>query len=263
MLITRISSIFVVLFAITRTALPQFNSLVWADEFDKPGLPDPSKWSYDTAGNASGWGNNEWQFYTAADPDNAMVRDGCLHIRAIREKAGGKNFTSARLITKGKGDWLYGRVEVRAKLPGARGIWPAIWMLPTDWEYGGWPESGEIDIMEHVGFMPDSVFAAVHTKSYNHLIGTHPVKGRFLENIHDGFHVYSLEWNTQEIRMYADDIHYFTFKKEPSGPDAWPFDKRFHLLLNVAVGGNWGAMKGVNEKAFPQEMVVDYVRVRQ
>jgi beta-glucanase (GH16 family) len=127
--------------------------LVWSDEFDKPGLPDDSKWSFDTNGNASGWGNNEWQYYTAKKIENAVVEDGMLHIKAITESISDKQYSSARLVTKGKGDWLYGRIEVRAKLPGARGIWPAIWMLPTDWTYGGWPKSGEIDIMEHVGYI--------------------------------------------------------------------------------------------------------------
>ena len=128
--------------------------LVWSDEFNYSGLPDSKKWSYDTSGNASGWGNNEAQYYTNAQLKNAEVKDGCLHINAIKEDFEGKKYTSARLVTKSKGDWLYGKVEVRAKLPEGRGMWPAIWMLPTDWSYGGWPASGEIDIMENVGYDP-------------------------------------------------------------------------------------------------------------
>ncbi len=237
--------------------------LVWSDEFEGTGLPDPSKWSYDTIGNEYGWGNNEWQHYTVNRTANANVKDGMLHITAVKEKIAGRKFSSARLITKGKGDWLYGRVEVRAKLPGIRGIWPAIWMLPTDWEYGGWPESGEIDIMEHVGYMPDSVFASIHTKKYNHVIRTQRTRGIFFNDLHDNFLIYAMEWDQDEIRIFADDVHYFTYRKESDNPDVWPFNKRFHLLLNVAVGGNWGAVKGVNRRGFPQEMIVDYVRVYQ
>ena len=237
--------------------------LVWSDEFDKPGLPDESKWSYDTDGNATGWGNNEWQFYTIKKSENAFVKDGMLHIRAVRESISDKQYSSARLVTKGKGDWLYGRIEVRAKLPGARGIWPAIWMLPTDWAYGGWPKSGEIDIMEHVGFMPDSVFASVHTESYNHVIGTQRTKGYHLRSAPSRFHVYALEWDVETIKAYVDNDLYLTFKKEAGDSKVWPFDKKFHLLLNVAVGGNWGAVQGVDPDAFPQEMIVDYVRIYQ
>jgi beta-glucanase (GH16 family) len=242
---------------------PAGRKLVWSDEFSGTGLPDASKWSYDTAGNASGWGNNEWQNYTAGRLENAWVENGMLHVRAIREATGNKQYSSARLITKGKGDWLYGRIEVKAKLPGARGIWPAIWMLPTDWVYGGWPKSGEIDIMEHVGYMPDSVFGSVHTESYNHTIGTQKTKGIYLPDLHEQFHVYTVEWDAAVIRIFVDDKPFFSFSKEKSDPKVWPFDKPFHLLLNVAVGGNWGAVKGVDETAYPQEMVIDYVRIYQ
>ncbi|MBA4323348.1 MAG: glycoside hydrolase, partial [Odoribacter sp.] len=129
-------------------------TLVWSDEFEYAGLPDNNKWSYDTAGNAGGWGNNELQFYTKTRLANAEVKGGSLYINAIKEDYKGFKYTSARLITKLNGDWLYGRFEIKAKLPSGRGMWPAIWMLPTDWAYGGWPSSGEIDIMEHVGYDP-------------------------------------------------------------------------------------------------------------
>ena len=146
--------------------------LVWSDEFSYAGLPDDSKWSYDTAGNERGWGNKESQFYTKARLKNAEVKDGYLFINAYREDYKGFKYTSARLITKEKGDWLYGRMEIKAKLPDGRGMWPAIWMLPTDWEYGGWPASGEIDIMENVGYDPYVILASAHTQSYNHVKGT-------------------------------------------------------------------------------------------
>ncbi len=235
--------------------------MVWNDEFDYIGLPDSTKWSYDTDGNSWGWGNNEAQHYTASDSSNAYVKDGILTITAKIDSMGGKKYTSARLITKGKGDWLYGRFEIKAKLPTGLGTWPAIWMLPTDWEYGNWPASGEIDIMENVGFMPDTIIGTVHTESYNHMIGTQKTDSIYMPTNFTDFHVYSLEWEENEIRVFVDDAHYFTFNNEGKSFQEWPFDKRFHLLLNLAVGGNWGGEKGVDDTLFPHRFYVDYVRV--
>ncbi len=146
--------------------------LVWSDEFDHRGLPDSSKWGYDVGGH--GWGNKELQYYTERRKENARVEDGHLIIEARRDNSGGHEYTSARLVSKGKGDWTYGRFEVSAKLPSGRGTWPAIWMLPSLKSYGnfGWPDNGEIDIMEHVGFDPDVVHGSAHTKAYYHSIGT-------------------------------------------------------------------------------------------
>ncbi len=242
---------------------PEKYRLVWSDEFNYKGLPDTAKWSFDTEGNAWGWGNNEDQFYTSGRLENARVAKGKLFIHALREEMGGKKYTSARLITKGKGDWLYGKFEVRAKLPEGRGMWPAIWMLPTDWKYGGWPASGEIDIMENVGFAPDTILASAHTKSYNHVAGTQRSDTIILPDCYDRFHVYQLEWEPGQYTVLVDDKPYFTFQNEGTGPNEWPFDKRFHLLLNIAVGGNWGGKKGIDNTIFPQSMVVDYVRVYQ
>ncbi|NJO88331.1 MAG: glycoside hydrolase family 16 protein [Chloroflexia bacterium] len=237
--------------------------LVWSDEFDYTGLPDSTKWSYDTEGNSWNWGNNELQHYTTQRKENTWVDGKVLHIKAIKEAFEDKEYTSARLITKGKGDWLYGRFEICAKLPSGRGTWPAIWMLPTDWEYGGWPKSGEIDIMEHVGYEPDSVYATAHTEAYNHSINTQKGKGMMVSDCESEFHNYILEWEPMEYRAYVDSTLYFTFKNENKTSKEWPFDKRFHLLLNVAVGGNWGAAKGLDSTIFPQEMLIDYVRVYQ
>lgn len=237
--------------------------LVWNDEFDYTGLPDPAKWSYDTEGNSWGWGNNEAQHYTDGDSSNAYVKDGILTITAQMDSVGGKRYTSARLITKGKGDWLYGRFEIKAKLPTGIGTWPAIWMLPTDWEYGNWPASGEIDIMENVGYDPDTIIGSAHTQSYNHVQGTQKNAKICVPTSYTGFHVYSLEWEKTEYRLYVDDNRYFTFKNEGTGFAEWPFDKRFHLLLNLAVGGNWGGQKGVDDSLFPHRFLVDYVRVYQ
>ncbi len=237
--------------------------LVWSDEFDYEGLPDDSKWGYDVGG--SGWGNNELQYYT--DDSNAYVKDGILVIEARKEEKEGKAYTSARMITKNKGDWLYGKIEVKAKLPDGRGTWPAIWMLPTDWEYGGWPASGEIDIMEHVGYNQDTVHASIHTESYYHKIRTHKTGTKLVKGASEDFHVYSIEWLPDKIIAFIDGEEYFTFEptKYKANPTykEWPFDKRFHLLLNIAVGGDWGGAMGVDESIFPKQMLVDYVRVYQ
>ncbi|MGX5816588.1 glycoside hydrolase family 16 protein [Chitinophaga lutea] len=236
---------------------PPAYQLVWADEFDYSGAPDPAKWGYDLGGN--GWGNNEWQTYTDSRT-NASVANGVLTITALKEASG---YTSARLVSKGKGDFLYGRFEARAKLPKAKGSWPAIWMLPTDWAYGGWPKSGEIDIMEHVGYDTNMVHISVHTEAYNHSIRTQKSAKRILDGATDDFHLYRVDWTPDSIRGYVDDAPLFAFANEKTGYKTWPFDKRFHLLLNLAVGGNWGGQRGVDDLAFPASMVVDYVRVYQ
>lgn len=235
--------------------------LVWDEEFDYEGFPDSSKWSYDTKGNSTGWGNNEAQYYTEANKNNVWVKDGMLTITALKQSVEDKKYTSARLVTKDKGDWLYGRFEIRAKLPTGRGTWPAIWMLPTDWEYGGWPSSGEIDIMENVGYDPDTIVASAHTETYNHVIGTQKNARIACPDSYHTFHTYVLEWEEDEYRVYIDDIHYFTFKNERSGYKEWPFDKRFHLILNLAIGGNWGGAKGVDDSLLPHRFEIDYVRV--
>lgn len=237
--------------------------LVWSEEFDYEGLPDETKWNYDTVGNSSGWGNNELQHYTVKKKRNAFVDGNNLIITALKEKGDDFNYTSARLTTKGKGDWLYGRMEIRAQVPGGRGIWPAIWMLPTDWEYGGWPESGEIDIMEHVGYEPDSIYTTVHTGAYNHSIGTEVGEATYVPDCEDTFHLYAIEWTPDKIDFFIDDNKVFTFKNSDGNSDEWPFDKRFHLILNVAVGGDWGGVHGVDDTIFPAQMKVDYVRIYQ
>ncbi len=244
-------------------AAPAGWTLVWSDEFDYEGLPDPARWNFDTRGNASGWGNREAQYYTESDTRNALVRDGKLHITARLDSMGGKRYTSARLTTRGKGDWLYGRVEVSAKLPGGRGAWPAIWMMPTGSAYGRWPASGEIDIMENVGFDPDTVLATAHTARYNHVARTSSSSRYYLPTARSEFHVYSVEWEPGEWRAYVDGNHYYTFKDDGGGFESWPFDHPFHLILNVAVGGNWGGRKGIDDELFPKTMEVDYVRVYQ
>ena len=240
--------------------------LVWSDEFDYAGLPDPKKWDYDVGG--EGWGNKELQFYTARRKENARVENGHLIIEARKEAWQGRDYTSARLVSRGKGDWTYGRFEVRAKLPSGRGTWPAIWMLPTGSTYGRWPNSGEIDIMEHVGFDPDMVHASVHTRAYNHTINTQKTAQLKIPTSRSDFNVYAVEWTPEVIRGFVNDQHYFTFRNERltnSETDyrQWPFDKAFHLLLNLAVGGTWGGQQGVDPLIWPQRLEIDYVRVYQ
>lgn len=237
--------------------------LVWSDEFETDGLPDTSMWNFDTRGNKYGWGNNEEQWYTVSDPDNAYIRDGILTITAIKEPTSGKEYSSARLTSKGKGDWKYARVEVSAKLPTGRGTWPAIWMLPSESSYGGWPKSGEIDIMEHVGYDPDTVHSTVHTEFYNHTIGTQVGQPRYLPTVSTEFHVYTLEWEENEIRSYVDGEQYFNFKNNGEGSGAWPFDQPFHLILNLAIGGGWGGQQGIDDALFPHQFQIDYVRIYQ
>ena len=240
--------------------------LVWSDEFDYTGLPDSSRWSYDVGGH--GWGNGEEQFYTRERTQNARVEDGVLTIEACREYKEGRPYTSARLVTKGKGDWTYGRFEVRARLPSGRGTWPAIWMLASHNTYGKnyWPDNGEIDIMEHVGYDPDVVHATIHTLAFNHTMGTQRGAQLRVPKAREAFHTYSVEWTPEEIRGYVDTTHYYTFKNQRlSNKQAnfrqWPFDRPFHLILNLAVGGMWGGAQGIDHAIWPQKMEVDYVRV--
>jgi beta-glucanase (GH16 family) len=234
--------------------------LVWSDEFNYTGLPDSTKWNYDIGGN--GWGNNELEYYTDKRLENARVENGNLLIELKKEKWVDKNYTSSRLVTKGKADWKYGKIEVRAKLPGGLGTWPAIWMLGSTTPLK-WPDDGEIDIMEEVGFDPGVVHASVHCKKYNHVIHTQKTAITTVKDCMDNFHVYGLEWDENAISMYIDDNKYFTFANEHTGYDAWPFSQPMHLLLNVAFGGNWGGAKGINDSILPQQMLIDYVRVYQ
>ena len=238
-------------------------ALVWNDECDGPAL-NLEKWSFEIGGH--GWGNNELQYYSD-DDSTAFIQDGKLVIRAdlVPQGTGSSDnlryFSSARLRTSGKGDWRYGRIEVKAKLALGQGIWPAIWMLPTDWMYGGWPESGEIDIMEHVGYDPGRVHGSIHTGSYNHKINTQRGGSKLLDKISSKFYVYAIEWYEDRIDFLIDDAKYFSFQNDGKNDfNTWPFNQRFHLLINIAVGGNWPGSPDETTQ-FPTEMEVEYVRV--
>ena len=245
------------------SAQQQSYHMIWQDEFDGQGHPDSSRWNYETGGD--GWGNNELQYYTERRLKNARLENGRLIIEAHKEYYQGNDYTSARLTTKNNGDWVHGRIEARAKLPSGTGTWPAIWMLPTEWIYGdgGWPDNGEIDIMEHVGYDEGIIHGTIHTHAYNHMDGTDKGGTTQVPDATEAFHVYAIEWTPSEIRWYVDDQLYFTFENEGTGWREWPFDHPFHLLMNIAIGGNWGGIEGVDDSIFPVQMQVDYVRVYQ
>ena len=235
--------------------------LVWADEFDTDGRPDAAHWRYDTGG--SGWGNNELQYYTPGD--NAEIADGLLTIEARKERMGGRDYTSCRMVTRQAGDWLYCKVEARAKLPAGRGTWPAIWMLPTDWAYGSWPASGEIDIMEHVGYNPNVIVQSVHTGRYH---GASPKNHSLrVPGVCEEFHTYGVEWLPDQLIFTVDGEKTWTYRPtdytDSPTKEVWPFDKRMHLLVNLAFGGDWGGAGGIDEGCLPAQYQVDYIRVYQ
>ena len=237
--------------------------LVWSDEFDYTGLPDSTLWEYDTEGNEAGWGNNESQFYTTGRLENASVKNGLLHVTALKEDYQDKKYTSVRLISKA--DWQYGRFETRAKLPEGRGTWAAIWMMPGAWSFndGNWPDVGEFDIMEHVGHDPGLVHASAHSRDYQWQKGTQQTDTIRVNTATSEFHTYTWEWSADVVKAYVDDKLFFEYKNEGLGESKWPYEKPFYLILNVAVGGAWGSMHGIDDEAFPQTMEVEYVRVYQ
>lgn len=248
--------------------LPEDYALVWADEFDTEGLPDATRWAYDTYRNAEGWYNEELQYYSAERPENARVENGRLIIEARREPvpveafpdSGGQEFTSTRLFTSERASWQYGYFEIRAKLPCGRGLWPAIWTLPEG--ASKWPDDGEIDIMEYVGWNPDKFHATVHTRDNNHMLGSQFGASYHSATACGGFHTHSLLWTADALQIAVDGDVYFTYLRGEKDYGEWPFDRPHHLILNLAVGG-WGGQDGIDENAFPARMEVDYVRVYQ
>ncbi|MEP2235610.1 MAG: glycoside hydrolase family 16 protein [Alteripontixanthobacter sp.] len=248
---------------------PAGYELVFADEFDSGTMPDPARWAYDTHRNAEGWYNAELQYYANARRENARIEGGNLIIEARRERLdrsefpdfGGQDYSSTRLFTKGKAAWEYGFFEIRAKLPCGRGTWPAIWMLPeADIE---WPRGGEIDIMEHVGYDPGVIHQSVHTQAFNFSRGTQKTTEFELPTACEQFHRYQLLWTPEMLLTGVDDQPKFLFKKVRDGQSRWPFDAPMHLLLNIAVGGQWGGRKGIDDTALPAKMEIDHVRVYQ
>lgn len=235
---------------------PERWELVWADEFNVAGLPDPNKWDQEQGFIR----NKELQYYTKARPENARIEDGMLVIETRKDDFEGHPITSASLRTRGKTSWLYGRIEVRAKLPTGKGMWPAIWMLGIN-PGQRWPACGEIDIMENVGFDPLKICANIHTKAYNHVIGTNKGSRIDVTDPSQNFHVYAIEWFEDRLDFFVDETKYFTFKNEGTGNDTWPFDKPHYLIINAAYGGSWGGQKGVDDAILPQKYLIDYVRI--
>ena len=250
--------------------IPSGFRLVWADEFDVAGLPDSSKWAYDIERNSAGWYNNELQYYGNARLENSRVENGVLSIVARKEDLstaglpdwGSQRYSSARLITRGKTAWTYGFFEIRAKLPCGLGTWPAIWMLSAP-PQTAWPDDGELDIMEHVGFDPGVVHATAHTGAYNHTKNNHRTATTTIPDACTAFHKYQLYWTANRVVVGVDDRNYYQYSNDGSGNAEWPFESPQYLILNIAVGGDWGGQMGVNDAIFPVTMEVDYVRVYQ
>jgi beta-glucanase (GH16 family) len=242
--------------------------LVWRDEFNGTAL-DTSKWSYDTAFNKQGWFNKELQYYSAGRPENLRVTGGVLTIEARHETLdparfpdwSGQNYTSGRIYSAGPG-WTYGFYEIRAKLPCAPGTWPAIWMLPT--KMVKWPDDGEIDIMEQVGAEPNLIYSTLHTGLFNHVLKTQRSAQKSVPTSCSDFHVYQLDWRPDQILIGVDGQGILRVRNDqPGGKGAWPFNVPFKMILNLAIGGDWAAAKGIDDAAMPQLMDVDYVRVWQ
>jgi beta-glucanase (GH16 family) len=237
--------------------------LIWSDEFSKAGLPDGKKWNYDVGGH--GWGNNEKQFYLEKSMENSFVKNGKLHIVALKKDFEQSAYTSAKLTTYQRLKLQYGKIEVRAKIPRGKGSWPAIWMLPDSYKTNEekWPLCGEIDIMEHVGKDPNVVHTSLHSSLYNHIKRTQITFFDTLNNVFDEFHTYGIEWDEKGIKFIYDGQLYFETQKGQNGRvatnEGWPFDKPYYLILNLAVGGNWGGE--IDPNIFPNEMQIDYVRI--
>jgi beta-glucanase (GH16 family) len=240
------------------TPAPSAWTLVFSDEFDTPGALDASKWGYEI-----GYIRNSEAQYYSSRPENVRAEGGNLVIEARKEAYQGYGFTSASINTLGRFEFLYGRVEVRAKLPTGNGTWPAVWMLGTNRTQVGWPTCGEIDIMENVGFDPLRIVGSIHTAAYNHTIGTQKTANVTVANPSADFHVYAMEWYADRIDISVDGQKYFTFRNEGTGSRTWPFDKPQYLLINLAIGGSWGGQKGIDDSRFPHKYQVDYVRIFQ
>jgi beta-glucanase (GH16 family)/photosystem II stability/assembly factor-like uncharacterized protein len=237
--------------------------LVWSDEFNYTGLPDSTKWGYEV-GKVR---NNELQYYTEKRPENARVENGNLVIQLIKEPFNGSKYTAASVTSQYKGDWTYCNMEVRAKFPAGKATWPAIWCIPTDTVFGSWPRSGEIDIMEHVGFKPGVIHATVHTSAYNIMKHTANTKTIDIPDFNTAFHNYTLNWDKKQIQIGVDTTNYFKFDNNGGDYTTWPFDIRFYLVLNIAYGRAWGGQAGIDDTIFDNnaqlQMQIDYVLVYQ
>lgn len=233
--------------------------LIWGDEFDRPGAPDPAKWDFERGLIR----NREAQFYTAGRPENARVEGGNLIITARREPWEGAKYTSASVVSRGRFSFQYGKLEIRARIPTGRGAWPALWLLGANFATAGWPRCGEIDLMENVGYDPDRVHFTVHTRAFNHVKKTGVGRAITVPRPYEAFHAFGLIWTAERIEFFCDGRKVHEFANDGQGADHWPFDQPFFLLMNLAIGGAWGGQQGIDETIFPLEYHIDYVRVWQ
>ncbi len=246
--------LFVLGFVATFISHSQERKLLWEENFDGPILNEKS-WNFergDGCPNLCGWGNAEKQIYTNK---NHHLKDGYLTINILKE---GANYTSTRITTKGKRQFKYGYIETRAKLPVGKGIWPAFWMLGKNIKKVGWPTCGEIDILEYVGKEPHTIYTSLHTKaSHGNTINSKKTK---IKNIEEGFHIYAIDWTKEKIAFYVDHKLVYTFQPKEKTKETWPFKQPFYFILNAAVGGNFGGPE-IDDTIFPQEFVIDYIKV--
>lgn len=234
----------------------QDRELIWEENFNGNDL-DMASWNFETGDGCPhlcGWGNNERQVYTKK---NHWIKDGLLYISAQKD---GARYTSSKITTKGKKEFRYGKMEVRAKLSLGKGLWPAFWMLGSNIDSVGWPKCGEIDIIEYVGKEPEYIFTSLHTPdSHGQTINT---KKDRVSGIEEGFHTYAIIWSAESIEFLIDGNSFYTFSPEIKNEESWPFDQPFYLILNLAIGGNFGGPE-VDDSIFPQEFIIDYIKVYQ
>lgn len=235
-----------------------FDVLVWADEFNKDGSPCAFNWVYEV-GNNNGWGNEESQYYKRNDQDNVIVENGALKITAIKEEYNGFSYTSTRMTTQTKFNFKYGKIDVRAKLPKGAGTWPAIWMLGSNFNQVGWPNCGEIDIMEHKGSQLGTIHSSLHNPtSYGNTINTKKIT---IENADSEFHNYTALWSNEKIEFLIDGSLFYTYQPEIKNSASWPYDNDFFLILNIAMGGGFGG--SIDPNFTKSSMEIDYIRIFQ
>lgn len=264
------TSLFLCLF-FSQSVFASVGSLIWNDEFNVDGLPDSSKWHYE-----QGYvRNGEAQRYEKANSSNSRIENGFLIIEShyqpakkpenlwqyLFDEQPKDRYSSASLTTEHLPGFRYGRIEVRAKLPQGRGVWPAIWLLGSNIKQVGWPMCGEIDIMEYVGFEPDKIHSAIHTSNRNHRKNNAANGSLRVNNLANEFKVYSVERTAERIDFYIDNLLHYSYQKEDNTISSWPFDQPMYLIINLAIGGGWGGKKGIDNTIFPQQFVIDYVRI--
>lgn len=254
-----LSVLFGVFFLNTTEAQQSMWKLKWHDEFNYDGLPDSTKWNYEVGYVR----NDELQYYTRERLQNCRVNSGYLTIKCRKEDYKDFKFTSASLNSKGKGNFLYGKVEIRAKIPASRGTLAALWMLPVKNEYGDWLKSGEIDLVERAGYDAEKLHFTIHTEAFNEFARTK--QGTIIETGEKqkeaNFHIYSMEWYPDKLLFFLDEQKVFQFDKQAGDYRQWPFDKPFYLIMSLALGGPWAGRQGIDEYALPQKLLIDYVRI--